>query len=134
MDLEDILRVESLESNIYNYEIINYSLDTSRHISWSKLLLMKKLIQETDYEYYVWIDDDIYISNLDITIESFIEKYSFENILISDDPCNGNVYSCNSGIFICKKKLHKKIIDKIHNCRHVNFKFYNQGTKKCYLD
>ena len=56
---------------------------------------------------------------------------------ISNGCYGGKLLGAGGGgffIFICKKKLHKKIIDKIHNCRHVNFKFYNQGTKKCYLD
>lgn len=87
----------------YDYEIIDYSMDKSRHIAWTKILLMKKLMIEKEYDYYIWIDDDIYITNLDITIESIIDKYDFENILISDDPFEGNTYSINSGIFICKK-------------------------------
>ena len=56
---------------------------------------------------------------------------------ISNGCYGGKLLGAGGGgffIFIFKKKLHKKIIDKIHNCRHVNFKFYNQGTKKCYLD
>ena len=56
---------------------------------------------------------------------------------ISNGCYGGKLLGAGGGgffIFICKKKLHKRIIDKIHNCRHVNFKFYNQGTKKCYLD
>ena len=56
---------------------------------------------------------------------------------ISNGCYGGKLLGAGGGgffIFIFKKKLHKKIIDKIHNCRHVNFKFYNQGTQKCFLD
>ena len=71
---------------------------------------------ENNYDYYIWIDDDIYISNLNITIESIINKYNFDNILISNDPTYGENYAINSGIFICKNN--KKVLqyfDKIYD-------------------
>ena len=37
-------------------------------------------------------------------------------------------------IFICKKQLQKNVINKIKNCKLVNFKFHNEGTKNFYLD
>ena len=89
----------------YDYKFIDKSLDISRHISWSKILFIKQMIIEKEYDYYIIIDDDIYITNLEIKIEDIINKYPFENILISKDVFSyqNNLYCCNAGIFICKK-------------------------------
>ena len=37
-------------------------------------------------------------------------------------------------IFICRKELQTNLINKIKDCEIVKFKFYNEGTKLCYID
>lgn len=37
-------------------------------------------------------------------------------------------------LFICKKKLQRKISLKMKNCKKIDFKFHNFGTQKCYDD
>ena len=64
---------------------------------------------ENNYDYYIWIDDDIYISNLNITIESIINKYNFDNILISNDPTYGEI------MLLILVYLFVKIIKKFYN-------------------
>ena len=56
---------------------------------------------------------------------------------ISNGCYGGKLLGAGGGgffIFICKKQLQKNVIHKIKNCKHVNFKFYNEGTKNFYLD
>lgn len=87
----------------HNYDLCtyDYSLDTSRHIAWSKIcVLQEKMKKHIDYDYYIWIDDDIYITNIDKSIEELIKPYPFNNILMSADVYPS--YPLNSGIIICK--------------------------------
>ena len=56
---------------------------------------------------------------------------------ISNGCYGGKLLGAGGGgffIFICKKQLQKNVIHKIKNCKHVNFKFHNEGTKNFYLD
>ena len=58
-------------------------------------------------------------------------------VAVSNGCYGGKLLGAGGGgffILICKKNLQKKIVHKIKNCKPVNFKFYNQGTKKCYID
>jgi len=57
--------------------------DTSKPIPWSKIPLILKYIDK--YDYIVWIDADILIMNLTITIESIIEKYQNFDIICGSD-------------------------------------------------
>ena len=57
--------------------------DTSKPIPWSKIPLILKYINK--YDYIVWIDADILIMNLNITIESIIEKYQNFDIICGSD-------------------------------------------------
>lgn len=75
-----------------------------RHPAWNKILLLQKLLNDTEkkeYDYIVWIDDDILITNHTINLNDIINKYDFHSILI-DDNNNYGGYKINSGFFVCK--------------------------------
>ncbi len=87
----------------HNYDLSTYNepLDTTRHIAWSKItVLQNKMRDEPNYDYYIWIDDDIYITDINKSIEELLKPYPFENILMSADVYPA--YPLNSGFIVCK--------------------------------
>lgn len=90
----------------YDVDIRTSSLDTSRHIAWSKIKLLQERMQRGGYDYYVWVDDDIYITDLSKSFSYFIDNYTEKDdndwsIIISQDvdvPC----CPFNSGLFIVR--------------------------------
>ena len=90
--------------NKYNYKFVieKKSLCNDRHPAWSKLLLLQREMKANpDYDYVIWIDDDILIMNKEKPFEDFIIEFPFENILICRD-CAIARWDFNSGLFVCK--------------------------------
>ena len=56
----------------YALHIESHSLDETRHVAWSKVLLLQRLLPL--YDICVWIDDDILITDLDTPLERFITE------------------------------------------------------------
>jgi hypothetical protein len=128
----------------YNYSF-HYKasiIDSSRHISWSKIpFLLEQMDSYPDYDLYVWIDDDIYITNLDIDFYALIEPYSFNCLLFSQDV----IPECplNAGVLVCKNneqttKILNQVYDMVdeigtrfkHNWEQDGFiKYYNEYNK-----
>lgn len=75
-------------------------LTEERHPSWNKILLLQRELKK-DYDYVVWMDDDILITNHTIDLNDIIAKYEFDNILIDDNAHIGK-YKINCGMFVCK--------------------------------
>jgi len=87
---------------IHNYKCVleNKTLDDSRAPPWSKILLLQREMKRNpDYDYIIWIDDDILITNKDKKFEDFIQKYD-SDIFVSADA-HGS-YPMNTGIIVCK--------------------------------
>ncbi len=79
----------------YDFIYCEESLDLSRHIYWSKILLVLKTFENPNYKWVVWLDADTLIMNQDIPLEDLIdEKYHF---LIAKD-WNG----INTGVFFIR--------------------------------
>ena len=105
--------------SIHEYEtcFVHKSLDTTRHIAWSKILLLYALLHNYPNEKMViWMDDDMYITDLKKPIEDFIPKFS--NLLISEDP---DVYTTlNTGIILIKNnKESLYFLEMIYNLGNV---------------
>jgi hypothetical protein len=64
---------------------------------WSKLLLLKELMATNSYEWYVWIDDDIYLTNLSQSLEDQLGPYPFQDVLLSKDSFTAGWNTFNSG-------------------------------------
>ena len=94
--------------NRYNIDFIieNKVLCDKRCPAWSKILLLQREL-EKDYDYVVWIDDDILITNHKIDFKVIINMYDFDNILI-DNNGGTNTWKLNSGIFVCKNNVDTK--------------------------
>lgn len=76
--------------------------DKSKPIPWSKILLLLKYLEQ--YDYIVWIDADILIMNMDIKIETFINRYpEYDQITGSDWKMQ------NTGVWIIKNTMFSKL-------------------------
>ena len=90
----------------HNYKCVleNKSLDESRAPAWSKIRLLQREIKANpDYDWIVWIDDDILITREDIKFEDLLRPYKFvnckQNVLVSEDVVWSPI---NTGIMVCK--------------------------------
>jgi len=92
------------EMHGYDVEIRREALDKSRHISWSKIPLLLHHMERGLYEYYIWMDDDIYITDTQVKLESFITDYGFDqsdaDLLLSADVVDECPF--NAGVLIVK--------------------------------
>lgn len=79
----------------YDFIFCDHSLDESRHIYWSKIVLALDVMKDPKYEWIVWLDADTLIMNEDILIEDLIDEQM--NFIISKDR-NG----INSGVFFIR--------------------------------
>jgi len=90
----------------HNYKCVieDKVLDDSRAPPWSKILLLQREMKNNeDYDYIIWIDDDILITDKNKKFEEFIEKYSSaHDIFVSEDAMKS--YPMNTGIIVCKNK------------------------------
>ncbi len=87
----------------HNYKCVleNQRLNGTRHQSWSKILLLKREMENVrnkDIDYMIWIDDDILITDKNKKFENFIDPN--ENVMVSEDAEKS--YPMNLGIMICK--------------------------------
>jgi hypothetical protein len=53
-------------------------------------------------DWYVWIDDDIYLTNLHTPLEEQLAPFPFKDMLLSRDPLTAGLNSFNSGVLVVK--------------------------------
>ena len=96
------------EKHSYSLQLHIDSLDKERHPSWSKIPALSLALQDCTFDYVVWMDDDIVITNPDIPLSHFIDKYNFRKLkatlLVSADMPNEPSTSVNCGILFLKAK------------------------------
>lgn len=81
----------------YDFICATESLDKSRPVAWSKILLVQKALENPSYKWVFWSDAESLITNKALTVEDIIdEKYCF---IISFDKVSNSV---NSGQFLIK--------------------------------
>ncbi|MDA7489567.1 hypothetical protein N9A46_05145 [Candidatus Pelagibacter ubique] len=112
--------------NLKNLKEIAYSFDKALK---SKVLNLKKLGQLLDKNWKIK-------KNFTRNISSrYLDK--IYDTAIFNGCYGGKLLGAGGGgffIFICKKNLHRKIVNKMTNCKLINFKFYDQGTKYYFID
>jgi hypothetical protein len=90
----------------YALQVHTELLDGSRHASWSKIPALKLALQDTSFDYVVWMDDDIVITNPEISLSHFIDTHNFRKkqacVMVSSDMPNEPSTSMNCGIFFIK--------------------------------
>jgi len=90
----------------WNYDFYHHSLklDSSRPAAWSKIRAVLDLLKDDRYEWVVWFDDDIFITNPEIKLEELIEKYGKNvDLILSSHKVNPSLCNdINSGLFLVK--------------------------------
>jgi|DEB0MinimDraft_6_1074348.scaffolds.fasta_scaffold43152_1 hypothetical protein len=96
----------------YGYKFITEDkiLCKDRHQSWSKILLLQREMKANqDYDYVVWIDDDILICDKNKRFEEFLNE-KFDSLLICDDIAI-NPFNCGFMVFKNNKSSYKMCQD-----------------------
>jgi hypothetical protein len=78
------------------YEI----LSDDRKASWSKIPLLTKLLKTNLFDYVVWVDDDILLTNIEKNIVDLIEETDNKPISIQKENKTGKKINC--GFMIMK--------------------------------
>lgn len=86
-----------LYCEMHGYDFIcgEEDLDSSRPIPWSKIVLIQKVLKNSDYKWIFWTDADSLVMNLETRLEDFLDEDY--NLIIGKDY-NG----INSGQFFLK--------------------------------
>jgi hypothetical protein len=89
---------QEMHSNKHGYDrITDESIyDPTRATMWSKIPLIKKYLP--DYDYIMWIDGDVLITNQERKIEDFIALMAPETMILLAQDFQG----LNNGVFIIK--------------------------------
>jgi len=88
----------------YDFYHFNETFDPSRPAPWSKILAARTLLLTNKYQWVVWIDDDIYITDPSKSLEYFIHKCPPETyfIISSHKEFVQNYNDVNTGLFFVK--------------------------------
>lgn len=81
----------------YDYIYYNDSLVPREIVTWNKIYVIKKHLRK--YKWVIWIDSDAIFTNMNITLESIIEKSENNSLLVCDDIGG---WSFNSGVMFWK--------------------------------
>lgn len=118
----------------YDLFIYQESLDAARHPAWSKIKAVKNILNSKKYSFVVWVDDDIFITNPEKSIESFIELAGAKAEFIISAHMERPVVpqDINTGLFIVKNSpwvltLLDRIWD-IGNHRYANSGAWDQDA------
>jgi hypothetical protein len=87
------------EKHNYTYVVERELIEKDLPPHWSKLALIKKLLNTSEDDYIVWLDADIMIMNQDIKIEDLIKDYmDGKDFLL----CRDISKEINTGVWIVK--------------------------------
>lgn len=100
--------------NAYHFRLFHH-LDTSRAPAWSKILALKTAIKSREYDWIMWMDSDLVITNFGTRIESLLPSDPAIDFLISRD-CN----DINTGVLLIRaSKSALASLDEIYGGAHV---------------
>ena len=81
-------------------------VDTNtHHPSWNKMFILKKILEAHVFDYVVWIDDDIYITDMEKPLMHFIDTYSFstnQKLFLVCDDLDPRKVAFNCGMMVVK--------------------------------
>lgn len=136
-NIEDMAKVTIRNKEDYclkhNYDlIINKGRLSPRHPGWDKVpLILSKMDTEVS-DYFIWMDNDAYITNKDIRFDFICNNYSDKNLIICseehfhqekiDSNINfnnlANLRLINTGVFVIKNNSWgKKFLEEVWNTR-----------------
>lgn len=80
----------------YDFIVCEETLDSSRSPSWSKVLLLNKLMENSSYKWLFWTDADSLIMNHSIRLEDLIdERYNMVITVDFASICAGEFFMKN---------------------------------------
>ena len=124
------------ENHNYEFYISNKILDTERHPSWSKILLIDEILNR-QHDIVVWLDDDMLITEIQISLEKLLVDFIYsDKIIAMSEDTNGQIFNC--GFMAVKNTSKTKDLLKYiyNNCIDNGFQnFWEQSTmQKLYID
>ena len=100
--------------NAYHFRLFHH-LDSSRAPAWSKILALKTVIKSREYDWVMWLDGDVVITNFGTRIESLLPRNPAIDFLITRD-CN----DINTGAFLLRaSRSALASLDEIYGGPHV---------------
>jgi hypothetical protein len=103
--------------NGYRFLLFHH-LDISRPPSWSKILALKTIIHSQDYDWLMWLDGDMVVTNFRARVELMLPRRSAIDLILSRDCDNVNM-----GAFIIRaSKTALEILEEIYSGPHVTKK------------
>lgn len=91
----------------YNYLCYFDTMVDLRFVTWNKVFVIKELLHS--FKYVMWIDADAIFTNMDITLESIIEKEPEKHLWVCDDIGG---WRLNTGVMIWENHdWSKKVIE-----------------------
>ena len=106
--------------NAYQFRLFHH-LDASRPPSWSKILALKTAIKSREYDWIMWLDGDVVITNFGTRIETLLPSDPGIDFLITRD-CN----NINMGAFLLRASKSALLsLDEIYGGPHVTSKILN---------
>ena len=88
----------------YDLHLFFTSLDESRPVQWSKIKAVTDLLKRNEYDWVVWLDDDLIITNPEISFEKTIQEHGQKaDLIISSHHEKSSASSdVNTGLFLVK--------------------------------
>jgi len=100
--------------NSYRFLLFNH-LDRSRPPSWSKILALKTAILSRNFDWLVWLDGDMVITNFGTRVESMLPFGHAIDLLVSQD-CD----DLNMGAFVLRSSQSAlDLLEEIYGGPHV---------------
>ena len=103
------IKINKIYAKKHNYNFTaskTVLVSTKKHtLHWNKYPYMKDVMQNSESDFFVWIDADAVFLNHDIRIEDYIELYK-KDLIVSDDMWQNHPNNMNTGVLIIKKKTH----------------------------
>lgn len=122
-DLSFINHIHYAKKHNYNYIFYDNTLVDFKYVTWNKVYVLMELINS--FEYIFWIDADAIFTNMDITLESIIEKNPNKSLHVCDDIGG---WKLNTGAMIWKNnKWSKDVIQQWASMEKIP---HNQGAEQ----
>lgn len=102
----------------YDLYYFDEELDSSYSPIWQKCLAIKKVLEMGKNEVIAWFDDDIYITNFEIKLESFIMLAPDKDIILCHDVVKNdpNIYINTGSYFLRNTEISRKFINETIEC------------------
>lgn len=90
-------------------------IDEQRPASWSKILALKKTITSKQFEWILWLDADVLITNFATRLDEFVPQDDNIDLVMSRDCANLNL-----GVFLLRSSPSSlDLLEEVYNGAHI---------------